>query len=114
MQDDPRTPVYSFRFVGGISSSSSVIRTVHPPEDSNAKPMVEHIRVQVNDAAVLVTLGRGLPSIAADLIDVMVAIYIADRQSPRFGRRRRMHVEIPSDVQIAGAGQKFARQFANF
>ena len=83
-------PVYHFRFVGGISACGAVVRTRLNQPLFGSEAQEDHIQYQVDDAVMLTQLSRTMSSTEADLIDVMLALYIADRQAPRHGGPRRM------------------------
>jgi hypothetical protein len=90
--DQPR---YCFRFVGGISADGVVHRTCRSQRGFDVDEKTDFIRYCVDDIAIPTSLARGLSLIEADFLDVMVAIYIADREAPRKGGQRMMHVVVP-------------------
>lgn len=67
------TPTYRFDFLpdGGIVAGSGIHESLSP------------IRIHIDDLAIADTFHSCLPMDLADLIDVAIAVYVADRFSPR-------------------------------
>lgn len=96
-----QVPSYRFEFRHGISSSGVVERTSPAIE----RGQVHRISYRLDDLPLMASLGRPIPARVADLIDVSVAIYLADRLAlrkmasdsrlPADRWHRRIHVIVP-------------------
>lgn len=99
----PRHPIptYRFEFRGGLSKIGCVDRVCSGADGGRS----QRIHYRLDDLPLAGSLGRQVPALVADLIDVAAAIYVSDRlalrEQPNDPRpvhdrwHRRLHVVIP-------------------
>lgn len=77
----PTCPEYRFSFAGGIVQRGTITRISRSATDDilETRPW----RYSLNDAPLVSGLNIRMPAVVADLLDVCVAMYTADRLAPR-------------------------------